>query len=263
MQPTFDPQETSRSVPQTRSRSKTTLGGFLFILSLLSLLALLSNGSIVQAAGLNGLFQPDQTIPTPNGVIDWEHFEIGGVHYLISASNGLATDSKLYELINGTFVEMQSIPTNRPTGWEHFVIDGNHYLAVANNFDGSSGNTDSAIYLWNNSTSQLELHQEIATSRAYDWEYFMIGNDHFLAMANFYDGASYSTDSKIYKWDSVLGQFDDTNTFQEIATTGAAAWDHFTIGADHYLALASYVGDGPIFEQESKIYKWDTVLGAV
>ncbi len=252
MQHILKSKETFLHLSRALFRSKITI----IVLLLFSMLGFLFNRSNAQATELNGTFQANQTIPTPNGVVDWEYFEMNDKHYLVAASHGLATDSKIYELVNGTFIEVQSIPTDRAANWEHFVIDGNHYLAVANYYNGSTGNINSKIYKWNSGPNQFEVHQEIATSRATDWEYFSIGSDHFLVVANFYDGSNYATDSKIYKWDGTLGKFDDTNVFQTIATKGAKAWDHFTIGSDHYLAVANYF-DYWSNNQDSKIYKWN------
>lgn len=44
--------------------------------------------------------------------------------------------------------------------------------------------------------------------------------------------------------------------FQDIPTGGAYSWKFFTIGTDHYLALASYY-NGSTYNFNSKIYKWN------
>ena len=42
--------------------------------------------------------------------------------------------------------------------------------------------------------------QSIATNGAYDWEFFTIGSNHYLAVANRLNGSTYNIDSKIYQW---------------------------------------------------------------
>jgi len=65
--------------------------------------------------------------------------------------------------------------------------------------------------------------------------FFKINGDKYLAVANFYDGSTYSTKSVIYKWSS--GKF---NKFQEIATEGAMGCTAFVINNDSFIAVASH-----------------------
>ena len=50
------------------------------------------------------------------------------------------------------------------------------------------------------STIVLELYQEIPTSGAFDFEEFTINEEHYLAVANYYNGSSFNIASVIYKW---------------------------------------------------------------
>ncbi|MCP4346528.1 MAG: hypothetical protein GY795_13505 [Desulfobacterales bacterium] len=88
--------------------------------------------------------------------------------------------------------------------------------------------------------------QSVPTNRAYDWEYFSIASEHYLAVANA------ATDSKIYKWNG--GNFVE---FQSIPTAHPTAypidWKFFTIGSDHFLAMANTLD----YSADSKIYKWN------
>jgi len=70
---------------------------------------------------------------------------------------------------------------------------------VANNYDGSSYNINSKLYKWNGA-SFIE-YQSISTQGPYDWEYFTIGTDHYLAVANNYNDSTTNISSKIYRYD--------------------------------------------------------------
>jgi len=73
--------------------------------------------------------------------------------------------------------------------------------------------------------------QSIPTSGAADWEFFTIGSDHYLAVANYYNDSTHDLDSKLYRWDGT-----SFVEFHSIPTNGARDWEFFTIGSDHYLA---------------------------
>ena len=81
--------------------------------------------------------------------------------------------------------------------------------------------------------------QSIATNGAIDWEFFTIGSDYYLAVANYHNGSTYDIDSKIYTWDGA-----SFLEFQTIPTTGAYDWQFFTIGSDHYLAVGQAYSNG-------------------
>ncbi|CAH3175434.1 unnamed protein product, partial [Porites lobata] len=63
--------------------------------------------------------------------------------------------------------------------------------------------TSSMIYKIDESTGSFSLCQTLQTRGAYDLEYFSIGNKHFLAFANYYDG-THQLDSTIYQWNGKL-----------------------------------------------------------
>ena len=69
-------------------------------------------------------------------------------------------------------------------------------------------------------TQSFEVYQSIPTSGATDWEHFEIAGNHFLAVANMHNGASYSIDSKIYQWSGAA-----FIELQSISTTGAEDWE--------------------------------------
>lgn len=196
-----------------------------------------------------------QSIPT-SGAQDWEYFMIGSDHYLALANARGATtynlNSKIYRWNGTIFEEFQPIPTFGAVDWEYFMIGADHYLAVANHYTSVPGtyNADSKIYKWKGSS--FEEIQSIATHEARRWEYFSIGDDHFLAVANKFNDSIYQLDSKIYKWNG--SSFDE---FQSIATVGAYDWEYFMVGNDHYLAMANRQLNASEFNTDSKIYKWN------
>lgn len=70
---------------------------------------------------------------------------------------------------------------------------------------GDNHNIDSVIYKWNPGTRLFEANQSIATSGAYDWEFFTVGPYSFLAVANAFNGTSTRVHSHLYIW--LLGAF--------------------------------------------------------
>ena len=135
---------------------------------------------------------------------------------------------------------------------EHFTINGSLFLAFAN-FKGDikKTKTSSTIYKIDESTGSFSLCQTLQTRGAYDLEYFSIGNKHFLAFANYYDG-THQLDSTIYQWNGKL--FD---TFQKVSTNGATHFSYFKMHEEHYLAVANYY-DGSAHSTNSVIYKWSS-----
>ncbi|XP_023571906.1 thrombospondin-type laminin G domain and EAR repeat-containing protein [Octodon degus] len=70
---------------------------------------------------------------------------------------------------------------------------------------GDNHNIDSVIYKWNPSAQRFEPHQSIATSGAYDWEFFTVGPYSFLVVANTFNGTSTRVHSHLYIW--LVGSF--------------------------------------------------------
>ncbi|KAG7330721.1 hypothetical protein KOW79_004690 [Hemibagrus wyckioides] len=157
-------------------------------------------------------FEVNQTILT-SGAYDWEFFTIGPYHFLVVANtfNGKSTDisSTIYIWMGGKFQPFQYITTFGAIDWEMFQIDNRFFLAVANSQKLSDSSTvlyniNSTIYELNTTSQSFMKFQDIATSSALDWEFFTVGDDKFLVVANSYDGASYSINSVIYR-SSVCG----------------------------------------------------------
>eukprot|EP00052_Salpingoeca_macrocollata_P020120 m.168483 g.168483 ORF g.168483 m.168483 type:complete len:227 (-) comp21164_c0_seq1:59-739(-) len=125
-------------------------------------------------------------------------------------------------------------------------MEGNVYLAVAMI---DSGNADSVILRWNG--SRFVAFQSIATHGAYDWEWFSIGGDAFLAVANHQSGGSSDVDSVVYKWSRTTNGFE---MYQRIGTHGAEHIEWFNINGQDFLAIANF------YSSDSVIYQWQNSL---
>ena len=85
-------------------------------------------------------------------------------------------------------------------------------------------------------------------------EYFKIADQHYLAVANIYNGRSIQLNSVIYKWDISQEQF---AVFQNIETFGAYSFDFFEITNEQFLAISNCC-DGFSYRAKSFIYKWNS-----
>lgn len=203
-------------------------------------------------------FADFQAIPT-SWATEWEYFTIGAESYLVVADNHSSMsyniNSKVYHWNGSSFEEFQSIPTKGASGWKFFTIAGDSFLVVANNGGNFKNyNVDSDIFKWDG--VKFVLFQSIPTNAALRWEFFNIGTDAFLAVANYSTDftTTFNIDSKVYRWDGA--KFAE---FQSIPTSGAHYWKFFTIGNDSFMAIAN-LHSGPNrtnLEIDSKIFRWD------
>ncbi|XP_068436288.1 thrombospondin-type laminin G domain and EAR repeat-containing protein-like [Clinocottus analis] len=212
-------------------------------------------------------FQLYQNIST-YGALAWRHFTMGKKIFLVVSNSGDGPDKRkesetdisvIYKWSKRRkqFVRFQTLQTYCARDWEAFSIDQQTYLAVANHRQGDNNHTiDSVIYKWNGLTKSFEVHQMLATSGAYDWEFFTVGPYHFLVVANAFDGVTTSVDSVIYIW--VRGSF---QVFQTIKTFCATDWEMFQIGSRFFLVVANghrLHGKGPSqYAINSTIYELD------
>ena len=103
------------------------------------------------------------------------------------------------------------------------------------------------------STGRFSLYQTIVTSGAYHFKSFTINNKHYLAVANFRNGATYELDSVVYQWN---GQ--RFVAFQNIKTKGASSFNFFKTTTDEeklFLAVTNYRSD-TTKSVNSVIYRW-------
>ena len=127
---------------------------------------------------------------------------------------------------------------------------------MANSYNDNSSNIPSNIYRFDQTQppgSQFVLVQQISTVGAFQWEYFTIGNASYLALANQFNGNSYSMPSNIYRFDPSQPSGSQFVLVHQISTNGAQDWEFFTIGNTSYLAVTNYQ-NGISYSMTSNIY---------
>ncbi|XP_028925382.2 thrombospondin-type laminin G domain and EAR repeat-containing protein [Ornithorhynchus anatinus] len=218
-----------------------TMGIEVFIIPKVGLFAAAANRLTSSAIykWTDGKFISYQNIPTHQAQ-SWRYFTIGKKIFLAVANleqNGKGQEfSVIYKWSHRKlkFITYQRISTHSARDWEAFEIEGEFFLAVANHREGDNHNINSVIYKWNPRTGLFEANQTIATSGAYDWEFFTVGPYSFLVVANTFNGTSTKVYSHMYVW--LIGSF---QLFQSFLTFGAADWEVFYIGDRIFLAVAN------------------------
>ncbi|XP_028289636.1 thrombospondin-type laminin G domain and EAR repeat-containing protein isoform X2 [Parambassis ranga] len=189
------------------------------------------------------LFEVNQTLST-SGAYDWEFFTVGPYHFLAVANtfDGQTTtvSSTVYIWLDGCFQTFQSIPTVGATDWEMFQIKDRFFLAVANSqrISGrgpSLYSINSTVYELNTLTQTFIRFQDILTHSAVDWEFFTVGEEKFLVVANSHDGSSYSLNSVIYRWQGYEGFV----PVHSLPTFGCRDWEHFSTDEGSFLIYSS------------------------
>nr|XP_015825245.2 thrombospondin-type laminin G domain and EAR repeat-containing protein isoform X1 [Nothobranchius furzeri] len=201
-------------------------------------------------------FEVHQMLLT-SGAYDWEFFTVGPYHFLVVANafDGVTTsvDSIIYVWINGKFQVFQTIKTFCATDWEMFRIGSRVFLVVANGHrlhgNGPSQYTiNSTIYELDMSGQLFVRFQDIVTHSAVDWEFFSLGEEHFLVVANSYNGESYSLNSILYRWQGYEGFV----PVHWLPTIGCSDWEFFSSNGESYLIYSSAK------EPLSKVFKLKT-----
>ncbi|XP_031173206.1 thrombospondin-type laminin G domain and EAR repeat-containing protein [Sander lucioperca] len=189
------------------------------------------------------LFEVNQTVAT-SGAYDWEFFSVGPYHFLAVANtfDGQTTSisSTVYVWLDGCFQVFQSIPTVGATDWETFQIHGRVFLAVANSQKVSQRgpslySINSTVYELNTLTQTFIRFQDILTHSAVDWEFFTVGEEKFLVVANSHDGSSYSLNSVVYRWQGYEGFV----AVHSLPTFGCRDWEHFSTDQGSFLVYSS------------------------
>jgi hypothetical protein len=182
-----------------------------------------------------------QRLPSPGGE-DAEFFSLGERHFLAIASirSGqgpyqFAVDSVIYEWRGNRFEEFQRIPTVAAKQWRHFTIGDRHFLALAQGVvvEGVK-NVASQIYEWNG--TRFEPFQEIPSQWAYNWHFFAVERQLFLAHAD------HMQPSVLYRWNG--SRFEP---FQSLVETQGRAFITFEIDGATYLVCARLQTDSPVF----------------
>uniref|UniRef100_A0AAY4C3A6 Thrombospondin-type laminin G domain and EAR repeat-containing protein n=1 Tax=Denticeps clupeoides TaxID=299321 RepID=A0AAY4C3A6_9TELE len=190
-------------------------------------------------------FEVNQTILT-SGAYDLEFFTVGPYHFLAVANafDGTSTsiDSTIYIWLRGAFQHFQTIRTFGATDWEMFRIGDRVFLAVANGhmlyMHGKS------LYAINSTIYELDLNAQmflrfqdivLVCLFAVDWEFFTLGDEHFLVVANSYNGLSYSLNSVIYRWQGYEGFV----PIHWLPTIGCSDWEFFSTMEGSFLMYSS------------------------
>ncbi|KAM3870975.1 thrombospondin-type laminin G domain and EAR repeat-containing protein [Diretmus argenteus] len=201
-------------------------------------------------------FEVHQTLRT-SGAYDWEFFTVGPYHFLVVANafDGVTThvDSVIYVWLNGSFRVFQTIKTFCATDWEMFQIGRRVFLVVANGHrlhgNGRSRYAiNSTIYELDMSGQLFVRFQDIVTYSAVDWEFFSLGEDNYLVVANSFDGESYSLNSVLYRWQGYEGFV----PVHWLPTIGCSDWEFFSSQGESYLIYSS--AKAPL----SKVFKLKT-----
>ncbi|XP_063285980.1 thrombospondin-type laminin G domain and EAR repeat-containing protein [Pelobates fuscus] len=206
------------------------------------------NSVIYKWNSTTGLFEINQTIPT-SGAYDWEFFSIGPYSFLVVANtfNGTSTNiqSHIYIFLGDTFRPFQSIMTFGASDWEFFRIQDRFFLVVANshNYNIGAGTQElknsyvinSTIYELNITGQVFVKFQDILTYSAVDWEFFTVGEDYFLVVANSFDGSSFAVNSVIYRWQGYEGFV----AVHYLPTYGCRDWEAFNTSSGSFLMYSS------------------------
>ncbi|XP_030247174.1 thrombospondin-type laminin G domain and EAR repeat-containing protein-like [Sparus aurata] len=188
-------------------------------------------------------FEVYQMLPT-SGAYDWEFFTVGPYHFLVVANafDGVTTsvDSVIYVWVDGSFKVFQTIKTFCATDWEMFQIGSRVFLVVANGHRlHANGPSQYAI---NSTIYELDMNgqlfvrfQDIMTYSAVDWEFFTLGEEYFLVVANSFNGESYSLNSILYRWQGYEGFV----PVHWLPTIGCSDWEFFSSKGESYLIYSS------------------------
>ncbi|XP_076823852.1 thrombospondin-type laminin G domain and EAR repeat-containing protein-like isoform X2 [Clavelina lepadiformis] len=161
-------------------------------------------------------------------------------------SSRVASEIYCWEDSIAMFIHFQTIETIGASDWEYFNFEDRYFLAVANQVYQWSNERDdspviehefalnSVIYEFDISLLRFVFYQRVETNGATDWEFFTIGNQRFLALAN-----SNSSISHIYRWRGVE-KFVEVHRLPIGPTTDI---DYIPINGEHYLATANHKGN--------------------
>jgi len=190
-----------------------------------------------------------------SGALAWKAFKVASDNYLALAqynneSAGYKVESMVFKWDGNGFNLHARLPTVGARDIEFASIGEDSYVIVANSYDGTNFALDSVLYKIS-SAGTFEEVQRIRTEDAFDIEHFTIGETHYIAVANHFNGKSYQVNSKIYKWDG-----SGFREHQSIPTSGASSFAYFSMGDKHYLALSNAF-DGSSCNTESKILRWN------
>ncbi|XP_050833878.1 thrombospondin-type laminin G domain and EAR repeat-containing protein isoform X3 [Serinus canaria] len=168
---------------------------------------------------------------------DWEAFVIQGEAFLAVVNHRedrAATSSSSRPPSPQTF---------GAADWEVFHIGDRVFLAVANSHSYDSGMPapsnfyaiNSSIYELNITAQMFVKFQDLLTYSALDWEFFSVGDDSFLVVANSFDGFTFSVNSIIYRWQGYEGFV----AAHQLPTVGCRDWEAFHTAEGSFLLYSS------------------------
>ncbi|MFI9387873.1 hypothetical protein [Kutzneria sp. NPDC052558] len=187
-----------------------------------------------------------QQLPAPGGE-DAEFFRIGDDAFLATASirsgrgpYSYQIDSVIYRWDGGKFAEFQRVPTFAAKQWRHFQLGERHFLALAQGVflpHTEKDNRPSVVFEWDG--AKFVPFQEIASKWAYNWHFFELDGQFYLAHADNRDP------SRLYRWDG-----ERFVEFQTLTESEGRAFATFAVDGQTYLAVA-------VIAAESLVYRWD------
>ena len=199
------------------------------------------NSTIHRFNATSQRFEPWQKIATRSAQ-SWHAFKLGG-RQLLGVSNYIGVsrliESNLYEFNaeRDEFVPFQELSTQGALDMASFQAGGHTYLAVANNHNGSVGDIQSHLYIYDAEQNEFSLHQAFDTFSVFDFEVLRTDDDTVLLVAS----NSYAGGLPEY---THLLRFNTTSMLlelvQSIPTASARAAHAFSVGSSQYVVLANY-----------------------
>lgn len=215
-----------------------------------------------EEASAKGMLRVVQRLET-TGARAVEPFCHGGEHYL--AVPQLAADQAgqpaaitsgnsdvsliVYRWAQGVFVEHQRLPVPGGEDAEFFAIGDRHFLATASLRAGSGPyqmRIQSTVYELRG--QRFEPFQTFDTYAAKQWTHFVIGEQHFLALAQ---GVALpgkegeNRRSVIFRWDG-----ERFVPLQEVSSAWGYNWLHIEVAGEHLLAYADHA-------EPSRLLRWN------
>ncbi len=205
----------------------------------------------------NGNFEPWQELPLPGGE-HAEFFQMDGRSFLAtvgvrsgSGPYNHSTEAVIYEWRDGSFTPIQRIPVFAAKRLCHFVISGRHFLAVAQGVTPGPGeekqHKPSTIYQWND--GQFIPLQTIPSTWGYNFAYFSIDGEHYLAYAD------HVSPSIVLRWTGAAFEH-----FQTLDGSSGRAFAFFERDGERYLAFAVLLGESLLYHWADSKWKLDQTL---
>ena len=135
----------------------------------------------------------------------------------------------------------QAWPTVGASAVETFTVEGTIFVVLGNaRGDEQNYVQRSPVLRYEREAQRFVLHQELDTVGVRDLEHFVIGTDHYLAVAHRYDGERTSLSSPVYWFDPAQRRLVPATSAQ---TSGAFACEHFVTGGQVYLVFGHSVSE--------------------